>query len=296
MGSGGVGGGEEASSSSSSSTSTASSASVVDHEEEDEDEKEEVVEEEEEEEEEEEDDYEEDVPRAAYAPDEPPHAHEPPTELPGLRDLERNLLADGTILAASDDGGDDVVTEGGGDYYSLLEGIIIAELNETIASLEIRAKAAEDEILVDRARLEEALEAKERIAAEYAYAAGRCVDSERRRVEEVDARERSRAEIKRLRDEHEASSDAASARVRRLRGALRSANDRKRRLERERDDARRRMESAEVRAGRRYAAEIDSLKISLSEKEGEIRRMERLVMENEDIVREERERLMAEIM
>jgi hypothetical protein len=77
---------------------------------------------------------------------------------------------------------------------------------------------------------------------------------------------------------------------------LRSANDRKRRLERERDDARRRMESAEVRAGRLYAAEIDSLKISLAEKEGEIRRMERLVMENEVIVREERERLMAEIM
>ena len=178
----------------------------------------------------------------------------------------------------------------------MLEGTIIAELNETIASLEIRAKAAENEILVDRARLEEALEAKERIAAEYAYAAGRCVDSERRRVEEVDVRDCSRAKMKRLRDEHEASSDAASARVRRLRGALRSANDRKRRLERERDDARRRMESAEVRAGRLYAAEIDSLKISLAEKEGEIRRMERLVMENEVIVREERERLMAEIM
>ena len=48
-------------------------------------------------------------------------------------------------------------------------------------------------------------------------------------------------------DEHGALSGAACTRVRRLRVALRGANDRKRRLERERDDARRRMESTEAR-------------------------------------------------
>ncbi len=255
-----------------------------------------------------EEDGEEDSPRAAYAPIDPPHAPEPPTEPPGLVDLERNL-ADGATLASSvasdddydDDGGGGVME--GGAYYSLRG--TIAELNETIASLEMRARAAEDEVRIDRARLEEALKAKEQFAAEYAYAARRYVDSERRRVEEVDGaakaaaeseRERSRADLKRLRDEHEESSEAASARLRRLRGALRSANDRKRRLERERGDARRRMESTEVRVGRRYAAEIDSLKRSLAERESDIRRMECLVMEIEDIVREERERLMAEIM
>ena len=43
--------------------------------------------------------------------------------------------------------------------------------------------------------------------------------------------------------------------------------------------------------------EIDSLEIKSRGGEGRnIRRMERLVMDNEDIVREERERLMAEIM
>ncbi|KAL3796359.1 hypothetical protein ACHAW5_001685 [Stephanodiscus triporus] len=156
-----------------------------------------------------------------------------------------------------------------------------------------------------RGGLEEALEANERLAAEYAYAARKCADAERRIVDEVnmaskaateDERERSREVSRRLREEYEKSSEATSERVRRLRIALRSANDRKRRLKKERDDARRKLGSTEERVGRRYADEVDSLKRSLVEGEGKIRRMESLVMENDGIVREERERLMAEIM
>lgn len=181
----------------------------------------------------------------------------------------------------------------------------IAELNDTIAALEMRAVAAEDEVSVERARLDEALEARERLGAEYAYAARKYVDLKRRLVDEVDVaakvaakdeRKRSRAELKRLKDEHKKSLEATSQRVGRLRGSLRSANDRKRRLEKERDDARRKMDLTEKRVGQRYADEIVSLKRSLAEREGQIGRMERMLLENEGIAREERETLLADIM
>jgi hypothetical protein len=87
----------------------------------------------------------------------------------------------------------------------------IAKLNDTIASLEMQAVAAEDEIRIERSSLDKALEAEERLAVKYAYAARRCVDLKGRLVDEVDEAtraasknegERSRAELKRLRDEH----------------------------------------------------------------------------------------------
>ncbi len=46
--------------------------------------------------------------------------------------------------------------------------------------------AAEDEIRIERSSLDEALEAKERLAVKYAYAARRCVDLKGRLVDEVD--------------------------------------------------------------------------------------------------------------
>ncbi len=154
-----------------------------------------MVTEEDDEEEEDNDDH---IPRAAYAPNDPPHVPDP------YNDPGRNLVND-SILTMQ-----------------------IAELNDTITSLETWAAATEDEIRIERARLDEALEAKERLASEYAYAARRSVDLEGRLVDE---------------DEHEKSPDATSERVRPLQVTLRSANNRKRRLKKERDKARRKMES-----------------------------------------------------
>jgi hypothetical protein len=79
----------------------------------------------------EEEDNDDDIPRVAYAPD------DPPTELPNpYNDLGRNLV-DSLIIA-----------------------LRITELNNTIPSLETRAVAAEGEVRIKRARLNEALEAK----------------------------------------------------------------------------------------------------------------------------------------
>jgi hypothetical protein len=77
-------------------------------------------------------DYDDDIPRTAYAPD------DPPTEPPTPYDDSGRILVDCLILAMQ-----------------------IAELNDTIASLETRAVAAEDEIRIERSSLDEALEAEE---------------------------------------------------------------------------------------------------------------------------------------
>ncbi len=77
-------------------------------------------------------DYDDDIPHTAYAPDDPPT--EPPTP---YDDSGRNLV-DCSILAMR-----------------------IAKLNDTIASLEMQAVAAEDEIRIERSSLDKALEAEE---------------------------------------------------------------------------------------------------------------------------------------
>ncbi len=128
-------------------------------------------------------DYDDDIPRTTYAPD------NPPTEPPTPYDDSGRIFVDCLILAMQ-----------------------IAKLNDTIASLEAWAVAVEDEIRIERLSLDEALEAEERLAVKYAYAARRCVELKGHLIDEVDKAtraasknegERSRAELKRLRDEHE---------------------------------------------------------------------------------------------
>jgi hypothetical protein len=103
-------------------------------------------------------------------------------------------------------------------------------------------------------------------------------------------------EIEQLRDEYNMLSETKTERVRLLRSSLRTANERRRRLEKERDVAKRNAEMAELRVARRYSDEMNSLKLSLSERESEIRKMESLVMNNDSIIKDEREKLLAEIM
>jgi len=178
------------------------------------------------------------------------------------------------------------------------EGIKMKAAEEQIALLEKRTRAAEEAIRIDRARLDEVMEEKNRLVAESELAEKKLVDEIDSAVSAVvkDERYRSNMEIEQLRDEYNMSSVAKTERVRLLRSSLRTANERRRRLEKERDVAKRNAEMAELRVGRRYDDEMNSLKLSLSERESEIRKMEVLVKDNDGIIKDERENLLAEIM
>jgi hypothetical protein len=178
------------------------------------------------------------------------------------------------------------------------EDIKMKAAEEQISLLEKRTRDAEEAIRIDRARLDEVMEEKNRLVAESELAEKKLVNEIDLAVSAVvkDERNRSNMEIEQLRDEYNMSSVAKTERVRLLRSSLRTANERRRRLEKERDVAKRNAEMAELRVGRRYDDEMNSLKLSLSERETEIRKMEVLVKDNDGIIKDERENLLAEIM
>jgi len=178
------------------------------------------------------------------------------------------------------------------------EDIKMKAAEEQIALLEKRTRDAEEAMRIDRARLHEVMEEKNRLVAESELAEKKLVDEIDLSVSAVvkDERYRSNMEIEQLRDEYNMSAEAKTERVRLLRSSLRTANERRRRLEKERDVAKRNAEMAELRVGRRYDDEMNSLKLSLSERESEIRKMEVLVKDNDGIIKDERENLLAEIM
>ena len=178
------------------------------------------------------------------------------------------------------------------------EDIKMKAAEEQIALLEKRTRDAEEAIRIDRAQLDEVMEEKNRLVAESELAEKKLVDEIDLAVSAVvkDERYRSNMEIEQLRDEYNMSAEAKTERVRLLRSSLRTANERRRRLEKERDVAKRNAEMAELRVGRRYDDEMNSLKLSLSERESEIRKMEDLVKDNDGIIKDERENLLAEIM
>jgi multidrug resistance efflux pump len=178
------------------------------------------------------------------------------------------------------------------------EDIKMKAAEERIALLEKRTRDAEEAIRLDRARLDEVMEEKDRLVAESELTEKKLVDEMNLAVEAVtkDERDRSNMEIEQLRDEYNMSSETKTERIQLLRSSLRTANERRRRLEKERDVAKRNAEMAEIRVDRRYADEMNSLKLSLSERESEIRKMEALVKDNDGIIKDEREKLLAEIM
>jgi hypothetical protein len=155
----------------------------------------------------------------------------------------------------------------------------MTEVDELIASLKNQESIMERELYDGKVKLEEALEGKARAAAEYGYAVNKYINLKdsmasmvanqtkkfvddqyiiaNAKVEEEKAR--GKANLRRLSDEYEGLLSRKSRKIYELRQALRSANDKKRRLERQ-------------------------LRLGSKENESKLR-----------IGKEERERLMAEI-
>jgi chromosome segregation ATPase len=129
----------------------------------------------------------------------------------------------------------------------------IAEANELITSLKNQESILERELNDGKIKLDEAFEGKARVAAEYSYAVNKYIDlkdsmtslvanqtnqfindqniSTNAKVEEEKAR--GKLNLQRLSDEYEVLLSKKSRKIFELRQALRSANDRKRRLERQ---------------------------------------------------------------
>jgi len=111
-----------------------------------------------------------------------------------------------------------------------------AAANEVIASLKNRESFLEREVNNGKIQLAAALEGKARAAAEYGYAVNKLMDLKDTMASMVKAEEKSvrdKAYLQELVDRNDAVSSMQSRKISELRLALRSSNDRKRRLERQ---------------------------------------------------------------